>query len=220
MDLKLTGKVALVTGSSQGLGFATAKILAQEGVDVTINGRNDEKLAVAANLIADEKRGKVLPIVGDLIDPKTPEKLVSKVIKEFGRLDLLVTNAGGPPPGRFESFNDDDWYKAIDLSFMCHVRLIRASLPYLRKSKFASVLTITSYSVKQPIQNLVLSNSIRAATVGLTKSLALELGRDGIRFNSILPGWTKTERVIELMGARARANNTTIEDEIAKREMV
>jgi 3-oxoacyl-[acyl-carrier protein] reductase len=129
-------------------------------------------------------------------------------------LDILVCNAGGPPPGTFESFDDATWQRAIDLSFMSNVRLIKAALPFLRKSQAASVLTITSYSVKQPIPNLVLSNSIRAATVGLTKSLALELGRDGIRFNSILPAWTETERVNELMTARARANGTTVDEEL------
>jgi 3-oxoacyl-[acyl-carrier protein] reductase len=134
----------------------------------------------------------------------------------MGGLDLLVTNAGGPPAGKFDSFDDAAWQKGIDLSLMSHVRMIRAALPYLRNSPVASVLTITSYSVKQPIPNLVLSNSVRAATVGLTKTLALELGSEGIRFNSILPGWTETERVHELMKARAEMNNTSIDEEIRK----
>ena len=138
------------------------------------------------------------------------------MVTALGGLDILVTNAGGPPPGKFESFDEATWQKAIDLSLMSHVRLIRAALPYLRKSKAASVLTITSYSVKQPVPNLVLSNSIRAATVSLTKTLALELGSEGIRFNSILPGWTKTERVVELMTDRAQMKGTTIEEEIHK----
>jgi 3-oxoacyl-[acyl-carrier protein] reductase len=125
-------------------------------------------------------------------------------------LDLLVTNAGGPPPGQFESFDDATWSKAVELSLMSHVRLIRAALPQLRRSKAASVLAITSFSVKQPIANLVLSNSVRLAVVGLIKSLALELGSEGIRFNSILPAWTETERGQELMAARAKANQTSI----------
>lgn len=116
----------------------------------------------------------------------------------------------------FESFDEAAWQKAIDLSLMSHVRLIKAALPHLRQSKVASVLTVTSYSVKQTIPNLVLSNSIRAATVGLTKSLALELGKNGIRFNSILPSWTETECVAELMSFRAKQNGTTVEAEIAK----
>ncbi|PIZ26421.1 MAG: 3-oxoacyl-ACP reductase, partial [Chloroflexi bacterium CG_4_10_14_0_8_um_filter_57_5] len=139
-----------------------------------------------------------------------------QTMQAFGGLDILITNAGGPPAGAFESFDEAAWQKAIDLSLMSHVRLIRAALPDLRKSSAASVLTMTSYSVKQPLPNLVLSNSIRAATVGLTKTLALELGRDGIRFNSILPAWTETERVYELMSFRAKQNGTTVEEEIAK----
>jgi 3-oxoacyl-[acyl-carrier protein] reductase len=130
-------------------------------------------------------------------------------------LDLLVTNASGPPSGKFETFDDSAWQKAVDQSFLNHVRLIRAALPYLQQSSNASVVTITSYAVKQPIPNLVLSNSIRAATAGLTKSLALELGSEGIRFNSILPGWTTTERVVDLMTYRAKANGTSVDEEIA-----
>jgi 3-oxoacyl-[acyl-carrier protein] reductase len=140
--------------------------------------------------------------------------LVVGTIATLGRLDLLFTNAGGPPPGAFESFDDQDWQHAIELSFMSHVRLIRAALPFLRHSESPAVLTVTSISVKQPIPNLVLSNSIRAATVGLTKTLALELGNEGIRFNSILPSWTKTERVEDLLADRARRKDTSIEDEI------
>jgi len=142
--------------------------------------------------------------------------LVAQTVDAFGGLDLLFTNAGGPPPGPFESFDEAIWQQSVDLSFMSHVRLIRAALPFLRKSEAASVLTVTSMSVKQPIVNLVLSNSVRAATVGLTKTLALELGKDGIRFNSILPGWTETERVMELMAARAISNKTTVQEEAAK----
>ena len=119
-------------------------------------------------------------------------------------------------PVNLNPFDDETWQKAVDLSFLSHVWLIRAALPHLRRSQAASVLTITSVSVKQPIPNLILSNSIRAATVGLTKSLALELGTEGIRFNSILPSWTETERVTELMNARAKTNATTIEEERVK----
>jgi len=134
----------------------------------------------------------------------------------FGGLDILITNAGGPPAGSFESFDEEVWGKAVDLSFMDHVRLIRAALPHLRKSIAPSVLTVTSFTVKQPMLNLTLSNSIRLATIGLTKSLALELGGEGIRFNSILPGWTETERVQDLMSFRAKNNNSTVDEEIYK----
>ncbi|RME88213.1 MAG: SDR family oxidoreductase [Anaerolineae bacterium] len=216
MDLQLQGKVALVTGASKGLGYAVARQLALEGCQVAVNSREESRAKAAAETIAQESGAKTLGLAGDVTDPDVPENLVQRTVEAFGGLDILVTNAGGPPAGAFESFDDATWQKAIDLSFMSHVRLIRAALPYLRQSDAASVLTITSITVKQPIPNLVLSNSVRAATVGLTKTLALELGKDGIRFNSILPSWTRTERVIELMKFRAEQNGTTVEEEIAK----
>jgi len=216
MDMKLSGSRALVLGASRGLGFATARGLAQEGCEVAINVRNQKKLQAAADELGAETGQKIVPLPGDVTDPNLPPQLIAETINKLGGLDLLVTNAGGPPAGSFESFEDTTWDLAVELSFLSHVRMIRAALPVLRDSSRASVLTITSYSVKQPIPNLILSNSIRAATVGLTKSLALELGPDGIRFNSILPGWTETERVTELMAFRAEANGSTIEAEIEK----
>ncbi len=216
MDLGLQGKIALVTGASRGLGFATARALAAEGCRVAVNSTNPDRLKQAVETIRSEAGAEVIGLPGDVTDPEVPAQLIAQTVEHFGGLDLLVTNAGGPPPGAFESFDEATWQKAIDLSFMSHVRLIRAALPHLRQSDAASVLTITSVSVKQPIPNLVLSNSIRAATVGLTKTLALELGGDGIRFNSILPAWTRTERVIQLMEARAQQNGTTVEEEIRK----
>jgi len=216
MDLNLKDKRALVTGASRGLGYATALALAKEGCRVVVNSRDAGKINAAVQKIAGETGVQAVGVAGDVGDPQVPERIVSEAVKALGGLDILVCNAGGPPAGAFESFDEATWQKAIDLSLMSHVRLIRAALPHLKQSRSASVLTVTSYSVKQPIPNLVLSNSIRAATVGLTKSLALELGAAGIRFNSILPGWTETERVTELMSFRARQNGTTVEQEIAK----
>ena len=216
MDLQLKNKRALVTASSRGLGYATALGLAREGCRVAINGRDEARVKAAAQAIVVETGTQIIALPGDVSDPELPARLVGEAVRAFGGLDILVTNAGGPPAGSFESFDEAAWQKAIDLTFMSHVRLIQAALPYLKQSKAASVLTITSYSVKQPIPNLVLSNSIRAATVGLTKSLALDLGSAGIRFNSVLPAWTETERVYDLMRSRATLNQTSIEDEIAK----
>jgi 3-oxoacyl-[acyl-carrier protein] reductase len=215
MDLKLEGLRALVTGSSKGLGYAAALALAREGCRPAINGRDQARVSAAAAQIFADTGVKALALVGDLAEPDIPARLVNEAARLLGGLDILITNAGGPPSGAFEAMDEADWQKAIDLTLMSHVRLIKAALPFLRKSKAASVLTVTSYSVKQPIPNLVLSNSIRAATVGLTKSLALELGQDGIRFNSILPAWTNTERVVELMAFRAKQNSTTIKKEMA-----
>lgn len=213
MDLGLKGKVALLTGASRGLGFAAAEALAKEGVDIAINSRYKKNLSKAGDKLA-QYGTRVMTLPGDVTDPQQPEILVGATIATFDKLDLLFTNAGGPPPGAFESFDDQDWEDAIDLSFMSHVRLIRAALPHLRKSEVPSVLTVTSISVKQPIPNLVLSNSIRAATVGLTKTLALELGDEGIRFNSILPSWTHTERVENLLADRAQRKGTNLKEEI------
>jgi 3-oxoacyl-[acyl-carrier protein] reductase len=214
MDLQLKNKRALVTGSSRGLGYAIARTLALEGCRVAINGRNTQTINDAATKLIAETKAEIIPLTGDVGLPEVPDSLVAQTVQSFGGLDLLVTNAGGPPSGKFETFDDLAWQKAIDLSLLSHVRLIKAALPYLRQSHSASVVTMTSYSIKQPIPNLVLSNSVRAATVGLTKSLSLELGADGIRFNSILPGWTSTERVVDLMSFRAKANGTSVEEEI------
>lgn len=219
MDLKLAGKIALVLGSSRGLGYAVALSLSQEGARVAINSRDSANLQAAADQLRQATGGEILPLAGDVTNKNTTERLAAETNAYFGGLDILITNAGGPPAGSFDSLTDDTWMQAINLSLMSHVRMIRAALPYLKKSADAAVVTITSYSVRQPIPNLVLSNSIRAATAGLTKTLALELGPQGIRFNSILPGWTETERVTELMEYRARAGGTTIEDEIAKQAL-
>lgn len=216
MDLQLKGKRALVTGASRGLGYATALCLALEGARVAVNSRAPESIEGAARSIEGDTGSQVLAIPGDVTSPEQTIQIIQKAVEGLGGLDLLVTNAGGPPSGKFEALEDETWHSAIQLTLMSHVRLIRAALPALRQSQSPSVLTITSYSVKQPIPNLVLSNSIRAATAGLTKTLALELGSEGIRFNSILPAWTETERVHELMEFRARANGTTPEDELRK----
>jgi 3-oxoacyl-[acyl-carrier protein] reductase len=216
MDLNLRGKIALVTGSSRGLGYATARVLAQEGARVALNSRSAESVERAAERLRAEIGADVLALPADITQPDAAASLIGTVAGTWGGLDILITNAGGPPAGSFEQFSDEEWDKAVNLSFISHVRLIRASLPYLRQSATPSVLTVTSYSVKQPIPNLVLSNSIRLATIGLTKSLALELGKEGIRFNSILPAWTETERVEELMRHRAKVNGTSVEEETRK----
>ena len=216
MDLQLKDKRAFVAGSSRGLGFATALTLAREGCLVAVNSREEEKANAAAEKIAGETGTQAFGVAGDVSEAETADTLIKSAVENLGGLDILITNAGGPPAGSFELFDEETWQKALDTSFMSHVRLIRAALPHLRKSSAPSVLTVTSYTVRQPLPNLVLSNSIRLATIGLTKSLALELGKENIRFNSILPAWTQTERVDELMAFRAQNNNTTVEEEIAR----
>lgn len=214
MDLGLQDKKAFLAGSSKGLGYATAQALAQDGCQVVINGRDQDRLDESVAALGKLTGTKVHGVVGDVADSQEAPHLIDRAVELLGGLDLLVTNSGGPPSGSFDSLPEESWQQAIELVFLSHVRLIRAAIPNLKESAAASVLTITSYSVKQPIPNLILSNSIRAATVGLTKSLALELGPAGIRFNSLLPGWTKTERVLELMAFRAEQNGTSVEREI------
>ncbi|MDA1330149.1 MAG: SDR family oxidoreductase [Chloroflexi bacterium] len=214
MDLGLKALRGLVTGGSSGLGKATAMLLAHEGARVAINSRDESRLGEAAQEIKAASGGNVFTAVGDVSDPATPEKIVNEAATAMGGLDILVTNSGGPPTGAFADLEDQAWLQAIDLLFNSHRRLILAALPFLRKSQAASVLTITSISVKQPISNLILSNTIRAATVALTKSLSQELAPSGIRFNSILPGWTETDRVHDLLESRAKANKRSKEEEI------
>lgn len=216
MDLQLKDKCAFVAGSSRGLGYATALLLAKEGCKVVLNSRDTKKAKAAAEAVAQETGTQAHGVAGDVSDASMAELLIESAVESLGGLDILITNAGGPPAGSFEIFDEETWQKAVDTSLMSHVRLIRAALPYLRTSDAPSVLTITSYTVKQPAPNLVLSNSVRAATAGLTKSLAVELGKDGIRFNCILPGWTLTERVESLMEFRAQNNKSTTAEEKAK----
>lgn len=216
MDLRLENRVALVAAASQGLGYATALQLSREGALVAIFSRDEARVNAATDAIRTETGAPVLGVTADVTVPDDVERVVERVVDEFGGLDILVTNAGGPPSAAFEDVTDEMWLDAVNLTLLSAVRLIRKALPHLRSSTAPSVLTITSYSVKQPIPNLVLSNSIRMAVVGLTKTLALELGSEGIRFNSILPAWTETERVQDLMEARAQLNNTSVEEEIAR----
>lgn len=217
MDLRLKDKRALVASSSRGLGYAAALALAKEGCKVAINGRDEAKIKLAAEKLSKETGTQVIGLAGDVSLPDVPQKLVEQTAEAFGGLDILITNAGGPTPGSIDTLDEAAWQKGIDLCLMSHVRLIKSALPFLRKSDSASILTVTSLSVKQPIANLLISNSVRTATIGLTKSLALELGKENIRVNSILPGWTETERVTELMTDRAKKNNSTAEEE-AKRQ--
>jgi len=216
MELQLKGMKALVTGGSQGLGYATALGLAMESCVVAVNGRDPKKLDTVVLELAKETGSRVVPIPGDVTVPASATEIIEQSVSALGGLDLLVTNAGGPPAGKFEALDDQTWQQAVELSFLSHVRLIRAALPHLRKSTAPSVLTVTSITVKEPLPNLILSNSVRMATAGLTKSLARDLGPEGIRFNSILPGWTVTKRVRNLMEHRAEMNASSPEDEFKK----
>lgn len=216
MDLGLKDLRVLVAASSQGLGAATALQFALEGAKVAINGRRPDKLAQTSAFIRESANVDVLAIPGDVARPDDVRRLVDDTATQFGGIDILVANAGGPPSGNFEKLSPDDWQKGFEITLMSTVNLIRAALPILRLSNHASILAITSLSIKQPIENLMLSNSIRMAVAGLVKTLANELGPDNIRVNAILPGWTRTERVTYLLKSQAEANEKSVQDVLSQ----
>lgn len=214
MDLGLKDKIALVTAGSKGLGFATAAALAADGCRIALNGRDEAELEKAVGKLRSAYGAEVIGLAGDVSKPEVPQALVDGTVAAFGGLDLLLTNSGGPRPGLFEDLQEEDWQTAMDLCLLSHVRLIKAALPHLKNSSAASVLTVTSISVKQPIANLVLSNSLRNATIGLTKSLALQYASQGIRVNSILPGSTRTDRIRSLAASRAKDSGLSVAEEL------
>ncbi|ARV62672.1 3-oxoacyl-ACP reductase [Nostocales cyanobacterium HT-58-2] len=214
MDLQLSGKIALVTAASKGLGKATARQFAREGAKVAICARS-ELVEKAAAEIESETGVDVLAIRADLTKQEDVERVIHATVEKFGGLDILVTNTGGPPAGTLDDVDLTAWEASVNLILLSAVRLIKLSLPHLRKSFSPAILTVTSSSSKQPVQNLILSNSIRLSVIGLTKSLSRELGNDRIRVNSILPGWTYTERVEEIITARTARNGRIPADEIA-----
>ncbi len=215
MDLGLQGKVALVSAASQGLGKAAATTLAQEGAKLAICARSDQ-LELTAQEIESETGAEVLAVRADLTSSKQIESLVERTLSRFNQIDILILNAGGPPPGNFLDLQPTDWEAAIELTIMSAVRLCYAVVPHMIARGSGSIVAIQSYSVKHPIDHLVLSNSLRMSVIGLMKSLANELGPRGIRVNSINPAWTWTSRVESLMTDRAKRNRTSVEQQAAR----
>jgi 3-oxoacyl-[acyl-carrier protein] reductase len=215
MDLDLKDKVALVTAASSGLGKAAALQLAREGAKLGICSRG-EAIQKAAEEIQKETGVNVLPFQADLTRSEDIERLVSKTFDAFGRIDILIINAGGPPSGNFLDLTPEDWEKAFPLIVMSAVRLCYQVLPSMLENEFGSIVAIESISVRQPIDNLILSNSLRMAVIGLIKSLANTFGSKGIRANSINPTWTHTERVEQLLTDRAEKWGTSIEKEFSR----
>lgn len=212
MDLGLKDKVALVAAASRGLGKAAALALAQEGAAVAVCSRS-ERILATADEIQRQTGSPALAVVADVTVPSDCNRFVAEALARFGQIDILVLNAGGPPPGGFLSLRPEDWEAAYQLTVMSAVRLCYAAVPHLLARGSGCILASLSYSVKQPIENLILSNALRLAVIGLMKSLAAELGPKGIRVNSINPGWTWTERVETLLADRARRAGSTVEEE-------
>src|SRR5215475_4760105 len=198
MDLGLKGRGVIVAASSQGMGLATAEAFAREGAQVAMCARTEKTLLEAANRIRTQTGAEVYAEALDVTDAAAVQQFVEQVAKRFGRIDICVTNAGGPPAKNFLSIAPDEWRKAVDMNFMSVVHLAKAAIPYMQRHRWGRIITITSVTVKQPVAELIMSNAVRAAVVGLVKSLSNEFGKDGILVNNVAPGYTTTERLQEL----------------------
>jgi len=198
MDLGLAKRVALVCGSTRGIGRAVAKALAREGARVAVNGRNREATQAAADELARETGADVAPYPGDITVPSVAETRVNGVAHDFGRLDVLFCNAGGPPAAPFKDQPADAWQRALELNLLSTINLCRAAVPIMRKAQWGRIICLTSVAAKQPLPGLILSTTARAGVLGFAKALADEVAPDGITVNCICPGFIATERVEEL----------------------
>jgi len=209
MDLGLKNRVALVAASSQGIGLATAEAFAAEGCRVAMCARNRQTLEAAAEKIRTQHHAEVFADAVDVTDSSAVSRFVAAVAAKFGAIDICVTNAGGPPSKGFLAASLDDWQRAIDANFLSTVYFAREVIPHMQRQRWGRILTITSITTKQPVADLVLSNAVRAAVVGLVKSLANEFGKDGILVNNVGPGFTATDRLKGLAKARSTASGKT-----------
>jgi 3-oxoacyl-[acyl-carrier protein] reductase len=213
MDLGLKNRVALVAASSQGIGLATAEAFASEGCRIGMCARNPQTLEAAAEKIRKQHNAEVYAEAFDVTDSAAISGFVTSVAHKFGSVDICVTNAGGPPAKGFLAAGLDDWRRAIEANFLSTVYFAREVIPYMQRRRWGRIIAITSITTKQPIADLVLSNAVRAAVVGLVKSLANEFGKDGILVNNVGPGFTATDRLKQLAKSRASTSGQT-EDEI------
>jgi 3-oxoacyl-[acyl-carrier protein] reductase len=205
MELGINNKVAFIAASSKGLGKSVALELAKEGVKVIINGRNEADLEKTKKEIEELTNDKVLALPGDLSIPGIREKIIQASLQEYNNIDILVTNTGGPPAGKFEEFKQEDWDKAYNSLLSGAVGLIRGFLPGMKEKQWGRIICITSITVKQPVNNLILSNSVRMSVVGLMKTLSNDLGAYNITVNNLIPGYTETNRLKELTGKNPKA---------------
>ncbi len=218
MNLGLENRVALVCGASRGLGRAVADELAAEGASVAICARDAERLAAAAGEIEEATGAVALAVPADLAAAGEPARVVEACLERFGRLDILVANTGGPPAGTHDTLSPEDWEQATALLLVSTVELARSALPAMKAQGWGRILAVTSVAAKQPVANLMLSNSLRAAVTGFASTLAREVAKDGITVNTILPGYTSTERVTELNRANAAREGVEPEEIQARLE--
>ena len=217
MDLGLGGRVALVCGASAGLGKAVAMGLGKEGARLAICSRTEEKLAKAAEEIRRETGAEVLAVRADVSIPDEVKELVRKTVAHYNRLDILVTNAGGPPFGHFLDLPEDVWEKALRLNLLSTLHLCREAVPHMKAAQWGRIINITSFVAKQPTDGLILSNMSRPAVLGLAKSLANELAIHNILVNSVCPGAFETERHLDLSRKRAQQEGIPVEEYIKSR---
>jgi len=205
MDLGLRGKVAIVGGASQGIGFAIARLLAAEGADVAMVARKPEPLAQAVAQVAAQNGGRAFAVTADIRSAADCERIVTDAVARFGRMDILVNNDGAPPLGLLDEFDDTAWQRAIDQNFMSVVRLSRHALPHLRASGGGSIVNIAALSVLQPIAKFGLSVATWAGAIGYAKTLSLEIASEKITVNTICPGRIATGRLEKVFGSGAGA---------------
>ncbi|WP_025843811.1 SDR family oxidoreductase [Brevibacillus agri] len=212
MDLQLQGRTALVLASSKGLGKATALCLAQEGANVTICGRDEQAMEAVRAEIEQAAGQSPLAVPVDVTKPGDIERVVQETVRHFGSVDILVNNSGGPATGKFDQLTDEQWILAFELNLLSYVRAIRAVLPHMRAKQFGRIVNFASSSFKQPLENLILSNTFRTGVLGLAKTLSAELGPDGILINTIGPGRIATDRVQQLDGLSAQGQGISAEE--------
>jgi 3-oxoacyl-[acyl-carrier protein] reductase len=212
MDLGLKGKRAIVMAASRGLGYACAAGLAREGCHLVICSRDDKRIEAAADAIRRETGAKVKALVADVSSAQEAKRLVDTAIAEYGGLEIVVHNAGGPPAGETLAMTEEQWQKAFEQNLLSFTRIVGAAAPAMEKARYGRVLTIASSSIKQPIPNLALSNALRAGVWGTAKTLSRELAPKGILVNVIAPGRIDTERIAELDQANAQKTGKSIED--------
>jgi 3-oxoacyl-[acyl-carrier protein] reductase len=218
MDLGLAGKVALVAASSRGLGRAVAEELAAEGVNLILCARTAEALSDVRTAIESAHDVSVVVVSADLSDPAHVDRVVNEGLDSFDRIDILVTNTGGPPAGPFESHTAEVWSAAVRQNLDSVLNLTRAVLPGMKERGWGRILNITSIAVKQPVDNLILSNSVRGAVTGFARTLANEVAPFGVTVNNVLPGYTRTQRVDELAAKIAESEGITPEAAVARWE--
>src|SRR5215471_11185250 len=212
MDLGLKGRVAVVCAASSGLGKATAAALAAENATVIISSRNADRLQKAAGEIGLATGASIVAIPADVTRGDEVRSLIRAVRDRFGRIDILITNAGGPPAGFFDDFDADDYRKAIELNLLSTVTLCREVVPAMRETGWGRIVAITSIAAKQPIDNLILSNTARSGALGFLKSLSNQVASDGITVNTVCPGYHLTERLKTLGASTAKSEGVKVEE--------